>query len=333
MKLQNLQVLRGISALLVCGFHMTSHLNQKDFLLGDILFSRGSLGVPIFFVISGFIMAYTTQNINLNQQNILSQIASFLKKRIIRIVPLYYFLSFAWIVMGGSLFLIFEGEAFKRVWHSILFLPQNGVPPVLFLGWSLNFEMFFYLIFSLSFFLFSKRYWFVFLFFITAITIGWFTKIESAYLQMVTNIINIYFLIGIAFALIFHKIRMSKAVAIVISIFGGLSFLFLLFAPDGYIDNVWTIMLIITLIVFSFLLMDYIIQFKPYRFWVHLGNISYSVYLVHPFVEIVTRKYKLEGWLNIPLFMGKIGLVILISTCTYYLIEKKFTNYLKSKLA
>lgn len=333
MKLQNLQVLRGISALLVCGYHFVQHLNQPGFPLGDILFSKGALGVPVFFVISGFIMAYTTQNIQLNNQNIGQQIGVFLKKRIIRIVPLYYLLTFSWLIIGGSIALAFHGELFERLWHSLFFLPQKDIPPILFVGWSLNSEMFFYIIFSLSFLFLSKRYWFVFLFFIVAIILGFFIDFESAYLKMIFNLINIYFLIGIAFALVFHKIKISKNWAIIISSVGISAFLALLFSALLNPENPWTTISIITLVVFSFLLMDYILNIKPPKFWIHLGNISYSLYLVHPFVEIALRKFKFEGWLNIPLFIGKMGVVILVSSILYYLVEKKFTNYLKSKIA
>ena len=99
----------------------------------------GSFGVDIFFIISGFIIAYV---VNFTTKD-------FLIKRIIRIVPLYI------IATSCTIFLtILKPQWFKSVILSIeavlksfLFIPyrleQSG--PILSLGWTLNFEMFFYL--------------------------------------------------------------------------------------------------------------------------------------------------------------------------------------------
>ena len=67
-KLQNLQVLRGIAALLVCCFHARIILNGETN-YGDVFFGRGGIGVPIFFIISGFIMVYTTKTLGISRAN------------------------------------------------------------------------------------------------------------------------------------------------------------------------------------------------------------------------------------------------------------------------
>ncbi|HGW7527480.1 TPA: acyltransferase family protein [Escherichia coli] len=62
-KIQSIQALRGIAAMLVVLGHMNVYLNdvyvQKN--LGDLLFYNGVIGVDIFFVISGFIIALATE--------------------------------------------------------------------------------------------------------------------------------------------------------------------------------------------------------------------------------------------------------------------------------
>lgn len=330
MKLNNLQILRGISALLVCCFHFSAYLNFEGFPLGDILFRRGSIGVSIFFVISGFIMAFTTLKKDFSI-NTTKEIVLFYKRRIIRIVPLYFLLSAAWMIIGGSLMLYFHGEGFKRFIHSVFFLPQKNTFPVLYLGWSLNYEMFFYLIFGLSLLFRKARYIFIIAFFTLSYITGLMYPPSSAYLQMVTSPMNLYFVIGIMFALLLNKISVNRNWATVLSSIGILSFTAILFNIIHVSDTLW-ILLIVSLLVFSFLLFDYTFHFKGNRFLIFLGDISYSLYLSHPFVELFFRKFKVDGYLNIPYFIIKIIIVIGVAAFLYYFVEKKITEYLKIKL-
>ena len=329
MKLNNLQILRGISALLVCCFHFSGGLNFENFKLGELLFSKGSIGVPIFFVISGFIMAYTTRKLNIDKQNQFSTTLSFLKKRIIRIVPLYYILTFAWMTLGGSFLLYFVDPT--RLIYSLAFLQHSSFPPILYLGWSLNFEMFFYAVFGVSLFFRKKRYAFVIAFFILSYIIGKYVPIENPFLIMVTSTLNLYFVVGILFAIILEKVKFSKKSAIIISGIGIIVFCLFFFKQLSF-DSELLLLVIVSGFVFSFLLFDFVLKIKGNRFLVFLGDISYSLYLSHPFVDILLRRFKVEEAYLIPFFIFKILMVIAVAAFLYYFIEKKMTNYLKLKL-
>lgn len=330
MKLNNIQILRGISALLVCCFHFRDTINFPGSAIGDILFKKGSIGVPVFFIISGFIMAFTTQKINFST-NSFQQITLFYKRRVIRIVPLYYLLTLAAMIPGGSFLLYFYGDGLYELTHSLLFLPTRKGFPVLFLGWSLNFEMFFYLIFGLSLFFKEKRYYFIVGFFILTTILGYSIHFDSPYLKMVTNSLNLYFVVGIIFALLLNKYTVSKKWAAIVSVIGITSFILVLLSiiPIG---NDWVKLAIISTFVFSFLTFDYVFHFEGNKFLIFLGDISYSLYLSHPFVEIVLKRFKIEGYLNIPFFLLKIVLVIIVASLLYYFVEKRVTHYLKIKL-
>ncbi|WP_336702086.1 acyltransferase [Chryseobacterium indologenes] len=330
MKLNNLQILRGISALLVCCFHFRETINLPGLNLGDILFKKGSIGVPVFFIISGFIMAFTTQKINFSKDSF-QQITLFYKRRVIRIVPLYYLLTFAAIIPGGGLFIYFHGEGLYKLIHSLLFLPTQKEFPVLFLGWSLNFEMFFYLIFGLSLFFKEKRYYFIAVFFILTTILGYCIHFDSPYLKMVTHSLNLYFVVGILFALLLNQYTVPKKWAAIVSVIGIISFILVLLSVIP-IDNDWVKLAIISAFVFSFLTFDYIFHCKGNKFLIFLGDISYSLYLSHPFVGIILKRFKVEGYLNIPFFLLKIVLVIIVASLLYYLVEKRVTHYLKIKL-
>lgn len=330
MKLNNIQILRGISALLVCCFHFRDTINFPGSAIGDILFKKGSIGVPVFFIISGFIMAFTTQKINFST-NSFQQITLFYKRRVIRIVPLYYLLTLAAMIPGGSFLLYFYGDGLYELTHSLLFLPTRKGFPVLFLGWSLNFEMFFYLTFGLSLFFKEKRYYFIVGFFILTTILGYSIHFDSPYLKMVTNSLNLYFVVGIIFALLLNKHTVSKKWAAIVSVIGITSFILVLLSiiPIG---NDWVKLAIISTFVFSFLTFDYVFHFEGNKFLIFLGDISYSLYLSHPFVEIVLKRFKIEGYLNIPFFLLKIVLVIIVASLLYYFVEKRVTHYLKIKL-
>jgi len=64
-KLASPQALRGVAALLVLLFHYHFYLrgdNESGATIWDALFGWGIIGVDFFFVISGFIMIYSTQH-------------------------------------------------------------------------------------------------------------------------------------------------------------------------------------------------------------------------------------------------------------------------------
>jgi exopolysaccharide production protein ExoZ len=132
----NLQVLRGIAALGVVFYH-------TDFRLpGD--WHTDFSGVAIFFVISGFIMCFITRE----------SADGFLLNRLIRIVPMYWLATLVFVLLRygvGSLSpgLTPDPDLATDLVRSLLFLPSDKFP-VLGVGWTLNFEMYFYLVFALA---------------------------------------------------------------------------------------------------------------------------------------------------------------------------------------
>jgi peptidoglycan/LPS O-acetylase OafA/YrhL len=132
-KAESIQMLRAVAAIAVVMHHTP--------LLGH----NGSWGVDLFFVISGFIMCYVTE----------ASGQHFFTKRIIRVLPLYWMGTIG--VFSIALFapkLLQNTSAYPMdLLKSLLFIPfQKGalVQPVMFLGWTLNYEMLFYLCFAIS---------------------------------------------------------------------------------------------------------------------------------------------------------------------------------------
>lgn len=147
--LASIQHLRGIAAMMVVVYHVFPQLQRMGFRYPEI--AAFSSGVDIFFVISGFVMTYSiARNPDVTGLD-------FLKNRIVRIVPLYWFFT---ILMGIVLIIapsLAQSSQFE-IGHfvsSLLFIPQvhpvlGEMWPVVVPGWTLNYEMFFYLIFALA---------------------------------------------------------------------------------------------------------------------------------------------------------------------------------------
>jgi exopolysaccharide production protein ExoZ len=132
----NLQVLRGLAALAVVFYHTAFTFN------GGV--HTEFQGVAVFFVISGFIMTYITRQ----------SADQFFAQRVIRIVPLYWLFTLLAVAASGL-------KGTGRMWgdasgesllESLFFIPYRDsagdMHPLLAVGWTLNLEMFFYVLFA-----------------------------------------------------------------------------------------------------------------------------------------------------------------------------------------
>jgi exopolysaccharide production protein ExoZ len=143
----NLSALRVVAAIAVVYFHITSEAGL------NFTQSFGTRGVDIFFVISGFIIAYIGSK---NSDK-------FLLRRLIRIVPFYWAATigvFAIVLVFPTLLRSTRAD-FLQLLCSLLFIPREtdyaGLFPTLILGWSLNYEMYFYVLFSISLLAFKRH--------------------------------------------------------------------------------------------------------------------------------------------------------------------------------
>ncbi len=158
--LKEIQYLRVVAAMMVVIYHTFPQLKRMGYEGSDFAFM--SAGVDIFFVISGFIMTYISYD---RPQSA----GTFLRDRFLRIAPLYWTLTCAIAVIGVIAPALLQSSV-VRADHfiaSMLFLPaphpvlQDHLFPLLVPGWTLNYEMYFYLIFS--FFVWMKtRYRYLF---------------------------------------------------------------------------------------------------------------------------------------------------------------------------
>ncbi|MGG9960064.1 acyltransferase family protein [Ferruginibacter sp. SUN106] len=339
-----IQVLRGIASLLVVFFHATVNemaLLGKDFCLG--FFSFGKAGVDIFFVLSGFIITYTSfQALKASGKPI-----PFLRRRFIRIFPAYWIVITIFLVIQ-SLFSSFYNSgtynySVSNIVATYFLLPGhlmvNGV------SWTLSYELFFYILFSVAFIIPSKKLVFILglvyacIIIILAI-INYPVNVQNTWTLFFIFPMNTEFLMGVIAALIIPKIPSGISMGLIIS--GSLLFLAgaVLYNNHYYVvENEFN--RVITFGVPSFLIITGVVKFelgykvKVHNFLLALGEASYSLYLIH--LPLVVAAIKLIGKMGITnniIIHCLLLLVILIICCIsvffFRHIEKPIINKLNA---
>jgi peptidoglycan/LPS O-acetylase OafA/YrhL len=151
--LYNIQFLRFVAAMLVVLYHSAIRLPENDSAL-QIIFSAGEsvgfAGVDIFFVISGFIMAHTSAG-----QSGATNSMNFARRRLARIFSGYW----PFFILAVIIFASLRPEHFaaSNLVKSFLLWPQPLNHVLLEITWTLSYELYFYLLFSLLILLFSPR--------------------------------------------------------------------------------------------------------------------------------------------------------------------------------
>lgn len=207
--------LRAVAAIGVVLFHC----------LGDAGwdFGLGAAGIHLFFTLSGFMMWSIAGDSDTRPW-------PFLLGRIRRIVPMYWI---ATAVAVGSTYVVpgFFYQATRElpvILKSLLFIPQIGVDggifPVLFQGWTLQYEMFFYLLFALCLLAPRRiRLQLLCATFVGLAAVGMVFKPQSPALHTYTDPICLEFLAGALVARFGWRIA-SPRLALGMAIGGGLAF-------------------------------------------------------------------------------------------------------------
>ena len=327
MKLYSVQYLRGLAALLVVIAHSAAHPVPNPTIEEARL---GQFGVALFFVISGFIM------VAISGPGPIDPLA-FLKRRIVRIVPLYWL--FTTLAAALALFLpaLFETTVFTwpHYIQSLLFLPheapvRGGTSPLLSLGWTLNYEAFFYLAFALCAALAATRRVVVLtLVFGVLAVIGVVARPLQPALGFYATQELLAFCAGAWIALLFMKGRIGAIPPVLLPIAGaaGLTYAFVLDrAPQ---DSLLSFIAVVT--VSSALLVGGLqreSRLPRLRLLEAMGDASYSTYLVHMFVVGAARAIfeKVMPHAGVAIFVGAVAVVVVVSlTAGFYvhvLIEK-----------
>lgn len=289
--LYGVQVLRGLAALLVVLFHARFLVSTPTI---EWLFRNGAAGVDVFFVISGLVMALTADRFTP---------AGFLAKRLLRIVPLYWLFSAAKL----AVLLVANVSARKIVLSPLyvakcfLFIPafdgDGNIYPLITAGWSLSFEMYFYVLCAAA--LFARRLNFIALtvlmvVFATLLGLAPFLRpiaTTSAPLSLLAPI-SLEFAAGMILGKLWRSgFRANSGLAAALAL-GG--FVAILLVPPyvGQLDPLRPVVfgLPAMAIVGGTLFLEPQVAFRRWAGFVLLGDASYSLYLAHTAVLPIADK-------------------------------------------
>ncbi len=300
--LASIQAMRAIAALAVVACHIGSieglYMNQR------LLPEWGMYGVDIFFVISGFVMAHVAANVAPTARGV----GRFLLKRCLRIYPVYW--QFTAVVLlaialkPGMVNLAASAEQ-PSVIKSLLLWPQM-TDPHLGVGWSLVYEMYFYLMFALGLLMLHGRLcygWCAWALALCAcVYMGIYYQSENAVIRVMASPYGSYFLIGCAAAWCWkggHVPRPTLLIALAV-LWACVAVALILQACGTVIlyfeatARVCMLSVPTALILLALLSLEREGKIKYPRWLCSIGDASYSLYLLHSLLFSAMGKLWLE---------------------------------------
>lgn len=347
-RLDSIQAFRGIAATAVVLHHAC---NELGIVRGQNLAERhwffntdiGSAGVDLFFIISGFIMVYTTQSKS-------TTASRFLLQRSIRIYPLYWLCSIVGILIYLSpwlqLYDEFRNHGIEYV-KSFFLYPSFGAgaeqamvrPRPLGQGWTLVYEMVFYGIFALALiFNRGRRATFASVG-VVALWAGSHLLPSGVWRALLADSIILEFVFGMALAHLFvaTTVQFSTATS---RIFLGVSAAALLGAATipVYLESVPRVIVfgIPCLLIAAGIVLNRRERQAP-KWLLLLGDASYSLYLTHGLTMLLFRiGYSRSGAIRAlpqPVYFVMLLLAVFpIGILCYLLFERPVTQFLKDRI-
>ncbi|EDM69071.1 hypothetical protein PE36_06282 [Moritella sp. PE36] len=328
--------MRGIASLMVFFTHIINgYVIHVDSGIGGawskVLSNIGVFGVEIFFFLSGFVIY---------KASLRSSVKSFFMHRFWRIYPLFLLFTLFYFI-SNELFVIDENKLgyvnlISNLLFLDLFLSTKSLTPN---AWSLTFEVWYYIVtFFIVSYLNSKKHYVLFLFSLAI----------SIYLLLFYPI-SMYFALGVALSICDKRVK-SKVLSINLYLlnFVQLSLLIFLvfFVSTGNkfswvltFDNLYG--LFIPVLLFSFMVTllsskTLISRFLSLKQFVFFGNISFALYLLHPYSYLISRniisKYLVGATSNVMVFLFYLVLTSVLTLILTMIISKYFENVVYNKM-
>ncbi|MBS0124924.1 acyltransferase family protein [Thetidibacter halocola] len=350
--IDDIQILRAVAALAVLFFHAERELSAggSDALapLFVGLAWLGQAGVDIFFVISGFIMYFVHRG-DFGRPGMMGR---FLLRRLVRIVPTYWLLTT--LTVAGLVLLpgLFNSRSVDWTWigASYLFIPWQSpagdISPPVGPGWTLNFEMYFYVIFG-AVLLVPRRVALpvMTVFMVGSVMLGLILKPGLPILAMMSGALLIEFLCGIWIAWAFTRGMTVGGAARIALVAAGLAVLCVspVFYSNGDLATWWRLpffglpaaALVAATILRPGLQGAERAGSPVSRLFVALGDSSYALYLSHIFTLRIIDLVLARLFPQLPLALDFVLLVVaavVVGHLFFLWVERPLYRFLKQRL-
>jgi peptidoglycan/LPS O-acetylase OafA/YrhL len=329
MKSQVIQVLRFLASALVVTTHATFYFSER--VDQDVrVWTFGAIGVPIFFFISGLVMIISTVPLPVNARGAVQ----FFRRRIIRIVPLYWAVTLGKVVIAISLpFLIYHNH-FDPIYalKSLLFIPafntEGEVRPIHGVGWTLYYEMFFYLAFAGAMACRLRPVWSVSILLVALYLSGYLWPPTTPIDIVLTNSFNLCFVLGMLLGQLVvtdrDQSRRVRGAAMACTLLLSISVV----ARPSWVESISPIDVWVVIVALLAMLCIRVAVPARAQLFVRLGDSSYALYLLHPLIcpAFIIFFSKLVGagtpaW---PIAMA-VAATIWVSHVFHVLIERRLT--------
>jgi len=323
-RLYGIQYLRAVAALGVVVFHAAERT--------DWHFAIGAAGVDVFFVISGFIMWVVAG------ERAPSPLA-FLRDRIERIAPSYWIAT--GVMVAGALAGLFPNLRLTAwyVLSSLFFVPGRSpgtgdIWPVLVQGWTLNYEMFFYVLFAAALTVPARqRFGMLAVLFFALVASGRLFAPEMPILKVWTDPLLLEFLLGMAIGKAWLKGRIptpALGLALIFAALAGFAFVGVTYA--GFTPLV--LGPLAAALVLGALSLEKGAAMPCLPLASYLGDGSYSIYLWHTMAISVAAKVAPVLALPTPIaFAAAVVSGVAVGMAAHEILEKPVAAFLKGKRA
>jgi len=290
-----------------------------------LVLANGFLGVNLFFILSGFIIAMSCERLLAAGLGI----KAYLRARLLRIYLPYLPVGIAMLALY-SLFpdLRSNPEEVSGIWTSLTLMPSD-LSPALSVAWTLVHELIFYALFCIIFVSRRLLLW-VFALWVVAIGAVWSFQLElSPARSYLLSSINLCFLLGVgAFYLHRRGMRQGLSLAALAAGLAAVGSQAALSEPMISIASIGFVLLVLAGV------SPELARFAPPGPLIALGAASYSIYLVHkPVLAAAARVVNAMGLaLSAPALMLALSLPALLAGLLYfYVYEQRALGYVRQR--
>ena len=337
-RIDSIQAIRFIAALCVSLFHFGL---ISPYISGQTIYDV-KFFVNMFFCISGFFVMMSTQNAE--------KCKSFLARRFIRLLPLYWAMTFATFFAAQILpELLGYKPDLMQLLKSLFCIPfersankaEATIRPIVGLGHTLQIEVAFSIFFAIAMKISHKyRALIVSAFAVCFAVLGRLIHFENAFLKFYLYV-NwsswLFFVLGILCFYIVNAFSKQEQISKKLFSVWTAATIIILATPQFFWDAIKTYDLsqYVQLVMCLFFVIEIILidkmGAKTPKFIILLGNASFSYYLIHYYIVAVAEKFlHIDSFSVRNIILMTIALVIswAVAYVSYFIIENKFGTWL-----